>query len=355
MRQVSVAEIFAEFSKNGLITEMIGTDVQITNVAAADDCKPGDLVFVETETYAKLAAQRGASAVVSLLNLAQHLVGAPQTTILTSRNVKLARALICQKYFDRDLRPTNQPRIHPAAVIDESATVPSDTVIGAGSIIGPRARLGDRCVLMANVVVEEDAVIGDRTVIHPSVVVGYGCRIGRDVIIRAGTIVGSEGFGFAQDEKRKHHRIPQMGSVVIEDRVVIGANCCIDRGAFDDTRIGAGTIMDNLCHVAHNVEVGEDCILIAMTCIAGSTRLGNRVITSGQTGILDHVNISDDAVLLHRAGVTKDVRKPGMYGGAPIQPLKEYMKNQAVIRHLSEMRSKIIELEKSLAALKSAQ
>ncbi|MGH7888753.1 MAG: UDP-3-O-(3-hydroxymyristoyl)glucosamine N-acyltransferase, partial [Candidatus Binatia bacterium] len=218
-----------------------------------------------------------------------------------------------------------------------------------------RVILGNHCVLMSNVVVEEDAIIGDRTVIHASVVIGYGCRIGSQVIIRAGTIVGSEGFGFAQDEKNQHHRIPQMGSVVIEDRVVIGANCCIDRGAFHDTRIGSGTIMDNLCHIAHNVEIGEDCILMAMTCIAGSTRLGNRVITSGQTGILDHVNISDDTVLLHRAGVTKDIKKPGMYGGAPIQPLKEYMKNQAVIRHLSELRGRIIDLEKSLAALRSAQ
>jgi len=353
MGQVSVAEIFAEFFKDGLLTEMIGADVDVNNVAAADDCKPGDLVFVEAEAYAILAAERGASAVVSFPNLVEHFGGTRQTTILTSRNVKLARALICQRYFDRDLRPASQPRIHPSAVVDESVVVPKDTVIGAGTIIGPRVILGDHCVLMSNVVVEEDAIIGDRTVLHPSVVVGYGCHIGSHVIIRAGTIIGSEGFGFAQDEKNKHHRIPQMGSVVIEDRVVIGANCCIDRGAFHGTRISSGTIMDNLCHIAHNVEIGEDCILIAMTCIAGSTRLGNRVITSGQSGILDHINISDDTVLVHRAGVTKDIKKPGMYGGAPIQPLKEYMRNQAIIRHLSEMRSKIMDLEKSLAALKS--
>ncbi len=354
MGEISVAEIFAEFSKDGILSEMIGADVRVDNVAAADDCKPGDLVFVEAHDYAKLAAERGASAVVSFPTLVESIESARPMTLLTSGNVKLARALICQKYFDRDLRPASQPRIHPSAVIDQSAVVPEDTVIGAGVIVGPRVILGKHCVLMSHVVVEEDAVIGEGTVIHPCVVVGYGCRIGSQVIIRAGTIIGSEGFGFAQDERRKHHRIPQMGSVVIEDRVVIGANCCIDRGAFHDTRIGAGTITDNSCHIAHNVEIGEDCILIAMTCIAGSTRLGNRVITSGQTGILDHINIPDDTVLLHRAGVTKDIKQPGMYGGAPIQPLKDYMKNQAVIRHLSEMRGKIIDLEKSLASLQSA-
>ena len=354
MNRLSVAEIFAAFSRDGILTDMIGADVEVTNVAAAETCSPGDLVFVEAETHAKLAAERGASAVVTAKNLIDHFGVARQTTILTSRNVKLARALICQKYFDRDLRPKNQPRIHPAALIDETAIVAQDCVIGAGAIIGPRVIVGNQCVLMANVVVEEDAVIGDRTVIHPSVVVGYGCRIGSHVIIRAGTIIGSEGFGFAQDEQRKHHRIPQMGSVVVEDRVVIGANCCIDRGAFQDTRIGSGTIMDNLCHIAHNVEIGEDCILTAMTCIAGSTRLGKRVITSGQTGILDHINVSNDTVLLHRAGVTKDIKQPGMYGGAPIQHLRDYMKNQAVIRHLSEMRSRILYLEKSFAALRPA-
>jgi UDP-3-O-[3-hydroxymyristoyl] glucosamine N-acyltransferase len=354
MNRLSVAEIFAAFSRDGILTDMIGADVEVTQVAAVETCRPGDLVFVEAETHAKLAAHRGASAVVTFANLIGHFSVTRQPTILTSRNVKLARALICQKYFDRDLRPANRPWIHPAALIDETAVVAQDSVIGAGTIIGPRATVGNQCVLMANVVVEEDAVIGDRTVIHPSVVVGYGCRIGSHVIIHAGAIIGSEGFGFAQDEQRKHHRIPQMGSVVVEDRVVIGANCCIDRGAFQDTRIGSGTIMDNLCHIAHNVEIGADCILTAMTCIAGSTRLGQRVITSGQTGILDHIDIANDTVLLHRAGVTKDIKQPGMYGGAPIQPLRDYMKNQAIIRHLSELRGRIIDIEKRVAAMGTA-
>lgn len=353
MRTFHVSEIFETFSKNGILTEMAGQDVPVRKVAAADDCGPGDLVFVEEESYVTLVVEGRASAVVIPPKLVGRLGNARQITTLTSPNVKLARALICQTYFDRDLRQTNGPSIHPSAVIHESAELPREVVIGACTVVGPRVRLGDHCVLMSNVVVEEDAVIEAHTVLHPAVVVGHGCRIGRNVIIRSGAIIGSEGFGFAQDEKRRHHRIPQFGNVVIEDRVVIGANCCIDRGAFHDTRIGAGTIMDNLCHIAHNVEVGEDCILIAMTCIAGSTRLGNRVITSGQTGILDHIDVAEDTVLLHRAGVMNDIKKAGMYGGAPIQPLKKYMKNQAVIRHLSDMRAAIIELKKKIAALES--
>jgi UDP-3-O-[3-hydroxymyristoyl] glucosamine N-acyltransferase len=355
MRQLHVSEIFETFSKNGILTEMAGQDVQINRAAAADDCRPGDLVFVEEQAYVKLLLEKRASAVVISPKLVAQMGDTRQITTLTSPNVKLARALICQKFFDRDLRETNGPSIHLSAVIHESVELPRNAVIGPCAVVGPRVRLGDHSVLMSNVVVEEDAVIGEHTVLHPGVVVGHGCRIGRNVIIRSGTIIGSEGFGFAQDENRRHHRIPQFGNVVIEDRAVIGANCCIDRGAFHDTRIAAGTIMDNLCHIAHNVEIGEDCILISMTSIAGSTRLGKRVITSGQTGILDHIDVAEDTVLLHRAGVMSDIKKPGMYGGAPIQPLKDYMKNQAVVRHLTDMRATILELKKKVAALESRE
>ena len=180
---------------------------------------------------------------------------------------------------------------------------------------------------------------------------GFECELGSDVIIRAGTILGSEGFGFAQDEKRRNHRIPQMGKVVIEDRVVIGANCCLDRGTHGATRIGSGTVMDNLCHIAHNVEIGEDCILTAMLCVAGSTKIGKRVVTSGQTGILDHLNVVDDVALVQRAGVASDIETPGAYAGTPLVPLKEYMKSHAALRRLVALRKTVRQLEKRLAAL----
>ena len=135
---------------------------------------------------------------------------------------------------------------------------------------------------------------------------------------------------------------------MIGDRVRIGANNCIDRATYSETRIGAGTKTDNLCHIAHNVVVGEDCLLTAMLCVAGSTTIGNRVITSGNTGILDHVKICDDVVLLHRAGVTKDVEKPGAYAGVPLLPLGEYMKNSAVLKNANDLRKRVSAIEKNL-------
>ena len=202
---------------------------------------------------------------------------------------------------------------------------------------------------MAGSVIEEGAKIGDRSVVHPHVTIGYDCEIGNEVIIQPGVVIGSEGYGFAQDEKGRSHRIPQLGRVVIEDRVSIGAGSCIDRATYGETRIGAGTKLDNLCHIAHNVEIGEDCLLTAGFVVAGSTKIGDRVIASGQTGVLDHLEICDDVTLVHRAGVTKSIDEPGVYAGLPLQPLSAHMRNTVALKQLSDLRKKVQQLEQELS------
>jgi len=348
---IQASTLFDEFRRSGLLQEMTGDDVAIEQVSAVQQCGAGDLVFVDREAFVQPAIDGGASAVITDSSLAGGFSGSAAMAVMTTPNVKLARALVTQRYFERDLRPDGTPRIDPSAVIAESAEVADTARIGAHVFVGPGARIGADAVVLANVVIEERAVVGERTVIHPGVVLGFECELGNDVIIRAGTILGSEGFGFAQDEKRRNHRIPQMGKVVVEDRVVIGANCCLDRGTHGATRVGAGTVMDNLCHIAHNVEIGEDCILTAMLCVAGSTKIGKRVVTSGQTGILDHLNIVDDVALVQRAGVASDIKAPGAYAGTPLTPLKEYMKSHAALRRLAALRDQVKRLEKRLAAL----
>ena len=350
---IRASALFEEFRRNGLLLAMTGEDAVIEGVGPVEDCSPGDLVFVDRKEFVEPALRGGPAAVITTGELAAAFATDAKLAVLTAPDVTLARALVTQRFFDRDLRPEGTPRVDPSAVIAETAEVAATARIGANVYVGPGAKVGEETVILANAVIEERAVVGDRTVIHPGVVVGFECRIGNEVIIGAGTVIGSEGFGFAQDKERRSHRIPQMGWVEIEDRVVIGSNCCLDRGTHAATRIGAGTIMDNLCHVAHNVETGEDCILTAMLCVAGSTRLGNRVITSGMTGILDHLTIADDVVLVQRAGVGNDVKQPGVYAGSPVMPLKEYMKNQAALRRISSMRDAIKQLEKRLAELES--
>ena len=234
--------------------------------------------------------------------------------------------------------------IHPTAKISDTAWIEPNVTIGQN------AQVGDRTRIQAGTVVENDAVIGHDCIVHPNVVIGYDCRIGNEVIIGHGTTIGSEGYGFSQDQNFQSYRIPQTGTVVIEDRVRLGAGNCIDRASYGETRIGAGTKTDNICHFAHGVQIGENCLLTSMFCIAGSSKVGNRVVASGQSGVIDHINICDDVWLLHRAGVVKDIDKPGKYAALPTQPLRNYMRNTAISHELAELKKEIEHLKSELSS-----
>ena len=347
---ISSSEIYELFKDSGFITGYSGTDQQVKDIVPVENSGPGDLVFVEKEKYLESAIQRNVAAILTTPDLAEQLK-TYNNAVLIAPNVRLALAYLRQKFADRDLYNTEWPRVHPSAVIHESATIPDDAVVGPGAVVGARVILGAGAVIMANAVIEYDAKIGAGTVVHPNCVIGYKCEIANDVILKSGCVIGSEGLGYAQDQQRRHHRIPHTGIVVIEERVVIGANCTIDRATYTETRVHSGCIIDALCHLAHNVVLEEDCTLIAQTGIAGSSRFGKRVIASGQTGVLDHVTVPDDTVLLHRAGVINSIKKPGVYATTPPQPFQKYLKNIAVFQRLGEVWTRLKALEKKVQAL----
>lgn len=346
--KIQASQILADFKKKNILESMAGTDVTITGIAPVEHCGPGDMVFVEKADLVETVAAAKPAAVVTNTELAEQFGGLTEGAVFISSNVRLAQALLRQAYIDRDLYETEWPRLHPAAVIHESVKVPLDAVIGPGVVLGRNVQIGKRAVVMANTVVEENAKIGDETVLHPNVVIGYNCEVGNRCIIKSGCVIGMEGFGFAQDEKRKSYRIPQLGKVVIEDDVVLGANNTIDRATYDETRIRSGVKTDTLCHIAHNTEIDEDVIIVAQTGIAGSCYIGKRVLISGQAAISDHVKVADDVVLVQRAGVISDIDKPGMYAGHPLQPVRQYFKNAALLTKLTEMKKQISKLEKAL-------
>ena len=350
--EISAAQMFAEFQPRGVLEAMTGHDTRITDIAPVESCGPGDLIFVEKPELVQAAKAAKPSAIVSTPELLGHFSDLQDCAVFTSSNVRLAQALLRQAYVDRDLYDTEWPRIHPAAVIHETVTVPEDAIIGPGVVLGRNVKVGKRAVILANCVVEENAHIGEATILHPGVVVGYNCEIGARCIIKSGCIIGMEGFGFAQDKQRKSYRIPQLGKVVIEDDVVLGANCTLDRATYGETRICSGVKVDTLCHIAHNVKVDEDVIIASQTSIAGSTYVGKRVLMSGQTGVLDHLNISHDVVLVQRAGVISDIDKPGMYAGHPVQPVRQYFKNSVLLTKLTDMKKRIDRLEREISDAK---
>jgi UDP-3-O-[3-hydroxymyristoyl] glucosamine N-acyltransferase len=344
------SEIFQDFKAQGLISAHYGTDTRVYNIVPAELAGEGDLVFVEHEKYLSVALKVPVAAIVTTAKIAEKLQ-LDNTAILIAPNVRMAMAYLRQKYTDRNVYDSEWGQVHVTAVIHESVNVPSDAVIGPNVVIGRNVKLGQAVVIMANSVIEFDVIIGSRTVIYPSCVVSYDCHIGDDCILKAGCVIGSDGQGFAQDAAFHHHRIPQTGRVVIGNKVVIGSVTTIDRATYTETKVHDGTIIDAQCHLAHNVVIGEDCILVAQTGIAGSSRFGKRVIASGQTGILDHVNIPDDTMLLHRAGVHSSIKESGIYAYGPAQPFKKYTKNIAIFQRLTEVWSRLRVLEKQVTQL----
>lgn len=346
--QIHAGQILSDFKQRGVLDNMIGADTLITGIAPVESCGPGDLVFVEKPELIEAVKVAKPSAIVTNAVLIEQFSDMTDCAVFASSNVRLAQALLRQAYADRDLYDIEWPRIHPTAVIHETVVIPDDAVIGPGVVLGRNVCIGLRTVVMANTVIEENAQIGEETVIHPNVVIGYNCEIGKRCIIKSGCIIGMEGFGFAQDKQRKSYRIPQMGKVVIEDDVVVGANCTLDRASFGETRLCAGVKVDTLCHIAHNVKVDEDVIIASQSNIAGSTYVGKRVLMSGQTGVLDHLNISSDVVLVQRAAVISDIDQPGMYAGHPLQPVRQYFKNASLLTKLVDMKKRIDKLEREL-------
>jgi UDP-3-O-[3-hydroxymyristoyl] glucosamine N-acyltransferase len=253
------------------------------------------------------------------------------------------------KYFDakRD-RFTQWGERHPTAVVHAEATVGNGVFLGPYCVIGAGASIGDGCLIGAHAVIENHARIGARTVIHPQVFVGFGCEIGEDCEIHPHTTIGSDGFGYSVESDGRPRKISHLGNVKIGDCVEIGSNCAIDRATLTSTHIRSGTKLDNICHIAHNCDLGENGFYTAGFMTGGSTKIGRQFVTGGGTVITAHVTLADNVVLAGRSTVTNDIREPGRYGGYPLQPLKEAMKTVVSIGQLNEFRRNLSRVMKHL-------
>jgi UDP-3-O-[3-hydroxymyristoyl] glucosamine N-acyltransferase len=217
-------------------------------------------------------------------------------------------------------------------------------------VIAENVKIGDNSIIAPGVIIGPDVEIGENCLLHPGVIIERDTIIKNCVIIQSGAVIGSDGFGFATDESG-HHKIPQQGNVIIESEVEIGANVTIDRGASGPTIIKKGTKLDNLIQIGHNVEVGEESLLVAQSGIAGSTKLGRRVTLGGQAGVVGHINLADNTIAAARAMVTSRTNKGDFISGAPAQLHRDALKEQAYLRRLPKYIERIKELEKRLAEL----
>jgi UDP-3-O-[3-hydroxymyristoyl] glucosamine N-acyltransferase len=321
--------------------------IEVVRVAGIEDAQPGEITFLANPKYAsKLAATR-ASAVIA----GEQVNGAP-CPILRTEEPYLAFAGAVAL-----LTPARRPApgISPLAAVDPAAVLGPDVTIGPFVSIGPGARIGAGTIIESHVSIARSASVGTGCVVHSHVAIREEVTIGNRVVIQDGAVIGSDGFGFARTPDGTHRKIPQVGRVVIEDDVEIGANSAIDRPAVGETRIAAGAKIDNLVQIAHGVRVGRNALLAAQVGIAGSTILEDGVVMAGQSGATGHVRLGRGAIVGAKSAVTKDVDPGHHVAGVPAGDVTEWRESVVLLRRLPELRKLVAALESRLAALEKKQ
>jgi UDP-3-O-[3-hydroxymyristoyl] glucosamine N-acyltransferase len=311
--------------------------VEIGGVASIGSASQHDLVFVEDEKYLPRAVKSGAGAIVAG-EFAGEAIGKP---LLICSHPKLAFARAA-RFLREDSAATNKGSVHPSAVVHPSARLGAGVLIGEHASVSENAEIGDGTRIGAGCVVGRGVKLGRECNIYPRVTIYAGTTLGDHVIVHAGAVLGSDGFGYVRDSKSgRYEKFPQVGMLVIEDDVEIGANTTIDRGALDETRIGQGTKIDNLVHIGHNCRLGENVVIAAQTGLSGSIVIENDVVLGGQVGIGEHARIEEGVMLGGQGGVlpNKVLRGKGVaFWGTPAQPVRQYLKQLAALARLGKKR-----------------
>jgi UDP-3-O-[3-hydroxymyristoyl] glucosamine N-acyltransferase len=319
---------------------------QITGIAPADNARSGDLTFADKESYFQAAEKSEASAI-----LVSGAFTSARKPLIRVANARVAVARLLPAFFPPEERASG---IHPSAVIDPSAQIDPSAHIGPNCVIGLRVRLGARSALLGGNHIGRDCQIGEDVTLFPNALLYPRTQVGNRVTIHAGTVIGSDGYGYVFDEGR-HRKVLQVGNVVIHDDVEIGANAAIDRGALGSTVIGKGTKIDNLVHVAHNVVMGNHCLIMGQVGFAGSTKLGDYCVIASQSGIAGHLTLGRQTTVGAKSGVMRDIPDGETVLGIPAHPDKQTKRQWVAVQKLPEMLRQIRELQQEVERLKAAR
>lgn len=324
--------------------ELVGNpSTIIKGVAPLQEAVTGDISFAENlKILEKYREQTQATALIVPKQARE--VGRPHIKV---GNPRLAFARVLQEFAWKTALP---PGVHPTAVVDETAEIGAGAAIGPHVVVEAGAQIGKGTVVMAGVYIGQKTVVGENCIIYPNCCLRERVQIGNRVILHAGSVIGSDGFGYV-NVNGKQFKVPHIGTVIIHDDVELGANVTVDRGTCGATVIGRGTKVDNLVQIGHNVQIGEDCLVVAMSGVAGSARLGNRVTLAGQSGIAGHITIGDDCVVAARGLVAADLEPGSFVSGFPARPHQENMRILAAQRKVPDLLKQVKELKRQVEAL----
>ncbi len=320
-------------------------NLEISNIAKIEEAKEGDLTFLYLPAYEKYLETTKASAVIIS---PQFKKTRTDLSYIEVQDPKAAFQKIVTTLLKHEI---NLFGIDPTASIHPTAKIGKNVAIGKNVVISSNCEIGDNSYIFHNTVVMDNVKIGSYTLIYPNVTIRENCIIGNNVIIHSNTCIGSDGFGYVQNQKGEYEKVPQIGNVIIEDDVEIGSNVSIDRAALGSTIIKRGVKIDNLVQVAHNVIIGEHTAIAAQAGISGSTKIGKHCMIAGQSGFVGHIEIADGTIIGAQAGISKSIKKPGIYRGSPAEEMSTQLRLEAHIRKLPSYLERIKKLEEKIASL----
>lgn len=342
-------EFSAEQIAGILNGEIVGnSQVTVNGLAKIEEGHSGALSFLSNPKYEEYIYTTGSSVCIVNKTFEPSKVLPETLTLVKVEDAYACFAKLLEVYSQMNKK---QPKIEQPSFVSDSATIGEGLYLGAFAYIGDNAKIGNNVSIYPNAYIGENVVIGDGTVVHPGATIYAECKVGSNCIIHAGVIIGADGFGFAPDENGEYQKVPQIGNVILEDNVEVGSNTTIDRATMGSTIIRRGVKIDNLCQIAHNVEVGRNTAMAAQVGIAGSAKIGEHVMIGGQAGISGHLHIADGTKIVAQSGIPSTVKKADTLMGSPGIPMDDFKKSYFGFRKLPYILTKLQELDKKIKEL----